>query len=227
MHRSRRRSAERHCSATKSGNGASRSASPLRSLRTDPPPSRAVPFNTTSTSPWELAICGDLTDRQSDLFQELIELPRRSRGLIYFDSCGGSAYAGLGLASLIRLRGLKVTGVVAGECSSAAIMPFAACEQRFVTAHATLLFHPIRWNSGEDVRYEEAVEWARHFQALEVDLDKLISRLLDFPNDKLQEWTRPGRFITGTEMVEAGLARMLDLFGGDVWEQIQRAQADR
>ena len=53
-------------------------------------------------------------------------------------------------ASIIRLRGLRVTGIVAGECSSAAILPFAACERRFVTPHSTLLFHPVRWASEED-----------------------------------------------------------------------------
>ena len=77
---------------------------------------------------WELAIHGDLTDKQSDLVARMLEVPRRSRGIIFFDSCGGSAYVGLALASLIRLRGLKADAVVAGECSSAALMPFAACQ---------------------------------------------------------------------------------------------------
>src|SRR5579872_5385529 len=92
---------------------------------------------------WELAIHGDLTDKESDLVARMLEVPRRSRGIIFFDSCGGSAYVGLALATLIRLRGLKADAIVAGECSSAAIMPFAACQRRFVTKHSTLLFHPI------------------------------------------------------------------------------------
>ena len=78
---------------------------------------------------WELAIHGDLTDKQSDLVSRLLEVPRRSRGIIFFDSCGGSAYVGLALATLIRLRGLQADAVVAGECSSAAIMPLAACRR--------------------------------------------------------------------------------------------------
>jgi ATP-dependent protease ClpP protease subunit len=169
---------------------------------------------------WEITLCGDLSDRQGDLLARIAELPRRSRGLIYFDSSGGSVYTGLGLATMIRLRGLRATGVVAGECSSAALLPFAACEERLVTAHSTLLFHPVRWQSEEDVRYEEAVEWARHFKLLEEDLDKLLSKMFPYPMDKLQEWTRPGRFVSGAEVVEAGLARMLDLFAGDLWGQI-------
>lgn len=170
---------------------------------------------------WEIVLCGDLTEKQSELAERLCTVPRHSRGTLFFDSCGGSAYVGLSLAALIRLRGLDPIAVVAGECSSAAILPFAACQQRFVTPHATLLFHPIRWQSDENVRLEEATEWARHFQQMEGDLDDLLARLFDFPREKLDAWTRPGRFVSGSELVDAGLARTVDLFSGDVWQQIQ------
>src|SRR5690606_4560234 len=125
------------------------------------------------------------------------------------------------LASIIRLRGLKADGVVAGECSSAALLPFAACERRYVTSHSTLLFHPVRWQSEEDVRLEEAAEWARHFQVMERDVDQLLARMFNCPEEKLRTWTRPGHFVTGQEMVEAGMAQMVDLFAGDVWSQMK------
>jgi ATP-dependent Clp protease protease subunit len=169
---------------------------------------------------WELAINGDITDKQHELVSSLIEVPRGSRGTIYFDSGGGSVYVGLSLASIIRLRGLKPVAIVVGECSSAALFPFAACETRFVTPHSTLLFHPIRWTSEEDVRLEEAAEWTRHFKFLEQDSDQLLARLFDYPEEKLAEWIRPGRFISGKELVDAGLARMMDLFSGDLWSQL-------
>ncbi len=171
---------------------------------------------------WEIGIFGDLTDKQVELFQQLMEVPRNSRGTIFFDSGGGSIYCGLALASVIKLRGLRAVGVVAGECSSATILPFAACEERYVTAHSTLLFHPIRWHSDEEVRLEEAAEWARHFKLLEEDMDALLVRMLNMSPEKLQAWTRPGRFVSGTEFVAEGLGKMLDLFGGDVWEQIRK-----
>jgi ATP-dependent protease ClpP protease subunit len=174
---------------------------------------------------WELAICGDLTDKQSELMGRLLELPRDSRGTIFFDSCGGSAYVGLGLASLIRLRGLRADAVVTGECSSAALLPFAACPRRFVTPHSTLLFHPLRWQSEVDVRYEEAVEWARHFREMEHDLDRLLTRMFSISEEQLAAWTRPGRFVSGQEMVDAGLAQMIDLFSGSIWRQISGHRA--
>ena len=115
-------------------------------LRPDPGPGICPTFDSPNSRQWEIVIRGALEDDEDGLHEKLVELPRGSRGLIYFDSCGGSAFVGLALASLIRLRGLKATGVVVGECSSAALMPFAACAQRFVTPHSTLLFHPIRWH---------------------------------------------------------------------------------
>ncbi|MDA1164988.1 MAG: ATP-dependent Clp protease proteolytic subunit [Planctomycetota bacterium] len=195
---------------------------PQRASRT-PSPIQSGPFNPPPSGPdWELAINGDLTDKQHELISSLIEVPRRSRGVIWFDSGGGSVYVGLALCSIIRLRGLRVTGVVAGECSSAAILPFAACERRFVTPHSTLLFHPMRWQSADEVKLEEATEWARHFKNLEGDLDKLLAKLFEFPADKIAEWTNPGRFLTGRELVDAGLARIVDMFDGDLWSQMSR-----
>jgi ATP-dependent protease ClpP protease subunit len=188
-------------------------------------PSRALPQaarrRPDGQDHWEIGIYGDLTDKQPELFGQLLDVPKGSSGTIYFDSCGGSAYVGLGLTSLIRLRGLKATGVVAGECSSAALLPFAACEKRYVTPHATLLFHSMKWQSEEDVRYEEALEWARHFKLLEEDLDSLLSRLFECSPDVIAEWTRPGRFVSGQEVVEAGLAEMVDLFSGDLERQLR------
>ena len=171
---------------------------------------------------WELAVCGDLTDREGELLADLVERPRGSRGTVWFDSSGGSVYAGLAMASVMRLRGLRVTGVVAGECSSAAILPLAACDRRLVTRHATLLFHPVRWHSEEDVKREEAVEWARHFDVMERDVDDLLAKLLPMDREALEKWTRPGKFVTGTELVEAGLAELVTLFDGDVWRQAGR-----
>lgn len=199
------------------------SGSAPRGASRTPSPIQSGPFNPRdSGQDWELAINGDLTDKQHELISSLVEVPRRSRGVVWFDSGGGSVYVGLALCSIIRLRGLRITGVVASECSSAAILPFAACERRFVTPHSTLLFHPMRWQSAEDVRLEEATEWARHFKNLEGDLDQLLSRLFNFPEAKIAEWTNPGRFLSGTEIVEAGLAKMVDMFSGDLWSQMSR-----
>lgn len=173
---------------------------------------------------WELIVCGDLTEKQDGLFERFTEVPLRSKGTIYFDSCGGSAYVGLALATIIRLRGLDAAAVVLGECSSAALLPFAACSRRFVTSHSTLLFHPIRWQSEENVNLDEAAEWTRHFRVMEQDLDTLLARMFEISAKKLAEWTKPGRFLTGIDIAEAGLATLVDLHSGDLQSQIAAAR---
>ena len=187
-----------------------------------PPVPHGLPPQLPPETDWEFTIFGDLTDKQMDSLGRLVEVPRSSQGTIYFDSSGGSVYVGLAIATIIRLRGLDVAGVVAGECSSAALLPFSACARRYVTPHSTLLFHPIRWQTDEDVRLEEAEEWARHFRLLEKDLDQLLAKLFDVPTDVVSDWTRPGRFVTGAEVVDAGIAQMVTLFDGDLWSQIDR-----
>ena len=70
------------------------------------------------------------------------------------------------------------------------------------------------------MRLEEAAEWTRHFKILEEDSDKLLAKLFDYPEEKIAEWIRPGRFLSGQEIADAGLAKLVDLFSGDLWSQI-------
>ncbi|MCA9058571.1 MAG: ATP-dependent Clp protease proteolytic subunit [Planctomycetaceae bacterium] len=189
---------------------------------TAPGPAWHLSSSDKARTPWEIPLCGDLTDRQPELLSRLVEVPPNSRGILYFDSCGGSVYTGLALATIIRSRALQVTGLVVGECSSAALLSFAACRRRFVTSQATLLFHPMRWQSETDVRLEEATEWARHFQLLETELDQLLAQLFDLAPETLSQWTRPGRFVTGPELASTGLARLVDPFAAqNIWQQIR------
>src|SRR5262245_6628321 len=161
--------------------------------------------------PLEIAISGDLSEHENDIYEKLLSVPPGGECTLYFNSPGGSAYAALSLASLIVLRGMNATGVVLAECSSAAIWPLAACRRRIVTAHSTLLFHPLKWESGEHVDIDEAAEWARHFAFLEKDMDGVLARLFGISIEKLAVWMRPGRYVSGHELATAGLAQLVDL----------------
>jgi len=171
--------------------------------------------------PLEIALVGDLSDSEGELTGKLLELPFGSECLIYFDSPGGNPYSAMSMMSLLMLRQMKATGIVTGECSSAALWPFAACQRRMVTAHSILLFHPMKWQSEENVGLAEAAEWARHFAHLERDMDVLLAKLLNYPEDKLAVWMSPGRFVSGQEMVDAGLAEMIDLLDPSTYASIQ------
>jgi len=159
----------------------------------------------------ELAIVGDLTENESELTGQLLDVEPGGSCTIYFDSPGGSPYCAMSLMTLMRLRGLKATGIVTGECSSAALWPFAACVRRLVTPCSVLLFHPMRWQSEENVGLAEAAEWARHFGQLEKDMDNLLADLFGVTQKTMQEWINPGRYVCGPELVAAGIAEMLDL----------------
>jgi ATP-dependent Clp protease protease subunit len=161
--------------------------------------------------PIEIAISGDLSEHENDIYERLLSVSPGGECTLYFNSPGGSAYAALALASLIVLRGMNVTGVVLAECSSAAIWPFAACRRRIVTAHSVLLFHPLKWESGEHVAIDEAAEWARHFAFLEQDMDAVLARLFGAAPDKIAAWMKPGRYVSGHELAAAGLAELVDL----------------
>lgn len=160
--------------------------------------------------PVEIAVMGDLTDNIAEIADKLLGVPRGGPCTLYFDSPGGNPYAAVSLMNLVILRDLQATGIVTGECSSAALWPFAACQQRFVTPFSALLFHPMRWQSEENVQLAEAAEWARHFAHLESQMDQLLADLFKMPLDKLVSWMQPGHYVTGIEIAESGLAEILD-----------------
>ena len=157
----------------------------------------------------EIAITGDLTEHELELTHQLLEVEPGAECTLYIDSPGGSPYCAMSLMTLIRLRGLRATGIVTGECSSAALWPFAACERRFVTAYSILLFHPMKWQSEENVGLDEAAEWARHFGQLEKDMDGLLADLFGVSRDQMNDWISPGRYVSGSELAGAGLAELI------------------
>ncbi|MEM1305408.1 MAG: ATP-dependent Clp protease proteolytic subunit, partial [Planctomycetota bacterium] len=165
---------------------------------------------TDSDTPLELAVVGDLTDGEGDLTDRLLGIEPGSECTLYFDSPGGSPYCAMSLMTLIKLRRIRATGVVTGECSSATLWPFAACERRVVTPYSVLLFHPMRWQSEENVGLAEAAEWARHFGELEHDMDALLAKMFGAPEELMNEWINPGRYVTGRELAEAGIAELVE-----------------
>jgi ATP-dependent Clp protease protease subunit len=157
----------------------------------------------------EIAIVGDLTEHEGELTDRLLDVEPGGECRIYFDSPGGSPYCAMSLMTLIRLRGLRATGIVTGECSSAALWPFAACQRRLVTPCSVMLFHPMRWQSEENVGLAEAAEWARHFGQLEKDMDALLADLFGASREMMDKWINPGRYVGGPELAAAGLAELI------------------
>jgi len=175
----------------------------------------------------EIALVGDLTEQERELTEKLLEVEWGGECVVYFDSPGGSAYCGISLMSLIRLRGLKATGVVTGECSSAALWPLAACSRRLVTPFSVLLFHPMKWQSEEQVGLSEAAEWARHFGRLERDMDRLLAELFQVEQELLTTWSKPGKYVSGPELAEAGLAELVELSALPLHQNLPRRKTNK
>jgi ATP-dependent Clp protease protease subunit len=159
----------------------------------------------------EIAVIGEVDTWESEVIKELLEVPLGGECVFYFDSAGGSVFGALAALTLLRYRKLSATAVVLGECSSAALLLFAACRKRLVTVHSTLLFHRMRWQSDKRVAAGEALLWAQHFDELEKGVDDLQVRLFGTAEDQVRAWTAAGHYVTGPQVVEAGLAELLEL----------------
>lgn len=157
----------------------------------------------------EIALVGDLSEHQADWCDKLLEVAPGGSCVLYFDSPGGSPYSAMALANLLLLRGLDAVGIVVGECSSAALLPFAACRRRLVTAHSTLLFHHMKWQSEENVGLVEAAQWAKHFGELEQKMDCWLVELLGADPQLIAQWIDSGRYVPGPELAAAGLAELI------------------
>jgi len=159
----------------------------------------------------EIPIVGDLSENATEVTEKLLSIPSGGDCTLFFDCPGGSVYSAMSLMTLICYRELHATAVVSGECSSAALWPFAACQQRIVTPFSCFLFHPMKWQSEENVQLPEAAEWARHFGRLEDGMNELLAEFLSVQSEALQRWMYPGRYVSGRELVDAGVAEMFVL----------------
>ena len=163
------------------------------------------------SGPLEIAIVGDLTEHEGDLTDRLLGVAPGGECTLYFDSPGGSPYCAMSLVALLKIRDVRATAIVTGECSSAALWPFAACRRRLVTPYSVFLFHPMKWQSEEHIGIKEEAEWSRHFADLERDMDVLLAQLFGRGGDLIDRWIATHRYVTGKEMAEAGLAELIPL----------------
>jgi ATP-dependent Clp protease protease subunit len=159
----------------------------------------------------EIPVIGEVDDWEGEVIRALLEVPPGGACVFYIDSAGGSVYGALAVLTLLRYRQLTATAVVLGECSSAALLLFAGCQRRLVTPHSILFFHRMRWQSEKRVGSEEAFLWAKHFEEMEKEIDALQARLFGAAEKQVQDWTRTGRYVTGVQVAEAGLAEMIEL----------------
>ena len=162
--------------------------------------------------PAEIAVVGEVDDWEAEVVKALLEVPPGGECVFYIDSAGGSVFGALAVLTLLRQR--RLIGVRRGASANARRR--RCCCSRpaasgWVTRYSTLLFHRMRWQSEKRVNAREAFHWAKHFEDMEKDIDDLQIRLFGGGDAEVREWTAEGRYVTGPQLVEAGLAEMLEL----------------
>jgi ATP-dependent protease ClpP protease subunit len=162
-------------------------------------------------APREIAVIGEVDDWEEDVVKALLKVRPGGTCSLYIDSGGGSVFGALAVLTLIRQRRIQATGVVLGECSSAALLLFAACQRRLVTPYSIFLFHRMRGQSEKRIVSNDALAWARHFEELEKCIEDLQVRLFGKADDLVQQWTVSGQYVTGPQLVAAGLAEMMEV----------------
>jgi ATP-dependent protease ClpP protease subunit len=159
----------------------------------------------------EIAVVGEVDEWVKDVVEALLEVPPGGACTLYIDSMGGSVYGALAVTVLLRQRRIDATALVLGECSSASLLLFAACQRRLVSRYSTHLFHRMRWQSEKRCDSVEAAQWAKHFDLVEKSTDELMLRLFGKQEKLLKHWIAEGRFVTGQEIADAGLAELVEI----------------
>ena len=159
----------------------------------------------------EVPLIGEVDHWEEDAVKTLLDLPQGSECVFYIDSSGGSVYGALAVATLIRQKRLRCTGVVLGECSSACLLVLAACAKRQVTRYSTLLFHRMRWQSDKRVDAAEASLWSRHFEEMEREVDLLQERLFGAAHEQVRMWIKGSFYVSGAQLADAGLAELIEI----------------
>lgn len=158
----------------------------------------------------------DVERSEKDVIAQLLALPDGASCTIVINSGGGSVYAGLGIGTVIRAKNLKAHAVVLADCSSSALLVFAACETREVAEHSSFLFHPMQWNSDDRARVTGAKSWSREFARISDIAEEWLAALLPLDEATLRRWINQEKYVTAQEFFDLGLARPLRLSAAKV-----------
>ena len=179
------------------------------------------------SEPPVVTVLDDVEKCEKEAVEGLLAVPEGRPVTIVINSGGGSVYASLAIATVIRTRRLDATAVVLADCSSSALLIFAACPHRRVAPHASFLFHPMRWTSEEQSRLPGARSWSAEFDRLARTYEQWLTEFLPIDVRTLRSWIRHERYIEAPEMARMGIAELLEMPPPHIVIQIARRAAPR
>jgi len=157
-----------------------------------------------------VTILDDVEKCEKDVIESLLAIPDGRSVRVIINSGGGSVYASLAIATVIKMKQLRAEAVVLADCSSSALLIFAACETRRVAPHASFLFHPMKWSSEDAARLAGAVAWSSEFSRVNQISENWMIENLPINRRTLRKWVRDERYVEAIEIIELGLADELE-----------------
>ena len=125
---------------------------------------------------------------------------------LYINSFGGSVYDMWLLVDTILNSKTPVYTYCNGYAMSAAFQIFLAGHKRYVSSHATLMYHQIYcWRSG---KYQDLVEDRQHMDHLNGQIEKYVIERTKLTKEDLEAIREKKRdtYFTADEAIELGIA---------------------
>lgn len=135
---------------------------------------------------------------------------------IYINSYGGSVYAMWTLIDAIESSVTPIYTYCNGYCMSAAFQIFLSGHKRFVSKHATLMYHQIYcWRSG---KYQDLVDDREHTDHLNEQLENYVIERTKLTLEEIKQIREKKKdtYFSAREAVECGIAD--EVIGSEVTE---------
>lgn len=124
---------------------------------------------------------------------------------IYFNSLGGSVYDMWLLVDSIMRSSTPVYTYCTGYAMSAAFIAFLAGDKRYMSPHATLMFHQIScWRYG---KYQDIVDDREHMDEMNEEIEKFVLERTKISNDFILESRKKKRdvYFSATRALELSI----------------------
>lgn len=125
---------------------------------------------------------------------------------IYINSYGGSVYAMWMLIDVIETSKTPVYTYCNGYCMSAAFQIFLSGHKRYVSKHATLMYHQIScWRYG---KYQDLVDDMEHTEHLNDQIETYVTQRTKISADELYQIRQKKKdtYYTAEEAIKYGIA---------------------
>ncbi|MDX2177835.1 MAG: ATP-dependent Clp protease proteolytic subunit [Candidatus Sumerlaeia bacterium] len=153
----------------------------------------------------------DVEKCEKEVIEALMGFPVGGEATIVINSGGGSVYAGLAIGTVVRHRRMHCHAQVLADCSSSALLVFAACQTREVSPHASFLFHPMQWSSDDRSRVNGARSWSEEFLRVSKVCEDWLSELLPISRSVLRRWVQQEKYVVAQELIDLGIATEMAL----------------